>query len=525
MFSPIQVKLSIIQPFTEGFWQIMSLLNASTLKSLPQAIERPAYDRGSIRAGIAHIGVGAFHRAHLAVYLNQCLSQPDQAGWGLLGINLLEHDRPLAEALQAQDGLYTVTALSPEGEAHTQVVGTMVEYLYAPDHPAKVLERLADPSIRIVSLTITEGGYLIDHKGRFQLEDATVQHDLASPEAPQGVFGYLIGALALRRERGITPFTIMSCDNLRHNGSQARRACLAFAEARDPELAGWIGEHVAFPNAMVDRITPATTPEVKARLNELTGVEDQVPVLCEDFVQWVLEDRFGDGRPAFERAGVQLVSDVTPYEEAKIRLLNGAHQMLSYPAFMAGLRQVDVAVRDPLFHDYLRDFLDQDAGVWLHSLPGMELDSYKALLLRRFGNHAIGDQLARLCLDGGSKIPGFLMPTLESCLANGRDARRLAYLLACYDVYLKRGTDDAGEAFELREPNAMDLLEPIIQSESPLTLLQTPVLVGPRAAKDTRFVAQYLALHEVIRASGARHALQQLDRIVEAVDPSHEPAR
>lgn len=494
----------------------MSPLNACTLNSLPVAIERPGYDRAGIRPGIAHIGVGAFHRAHLAVYLDQCLAQADQAEWGLLGINLLEHDRPLATALQAQDGLYSVTALSPDGEARSQVIGAMVEYLYAPDQPGRVLERLADPAIRIVSLTITEGGYLIDHKGRFQLEDATVQHDLASPQTPEGVFGYLIGALALRRQLGIAPFTVMSCDNLRHNGSQARRACLAFAEALNPELAAWIAEHVAFPNAMVDRITPATTPEVRERLNALTGLDDQAPVLCEDFVQWVLEDRFAAGRPAFERAGVQLVSDVTPYEEAKIRLLNGAHQMLSYPAFLAGLRQVDVALHDPLFHDYLRDFLDQDAGIWLHSLPGMELDSYKALLLRRFGNHAIADQLARLCLDGGSKLPGFLLPTLEACLANGRDARRLAYLLACYDVYLKRGTDDAGEAFELREPNAMELLEPIIHSDSPLTLLQNPVLVGARAARDIRFVSQYLALHRAVTEHGARRTLEQLERIADS---------
>lgn len=195
----------------------MSPLNACTLNSLPVAIERPGYDRAGIRPGIAHIGVGAFHRAHLAVYLDQCLAQADQAEWGLLGINLLEHDRPLATALQAQDGLYSVTALSPDGEARSQVIGAMVEYLYAPDQPGRVLERLADPAIRIVSLTITEGGYLIDHKGRFQLEDATVQHDLASPQTPEGVFGYLIGALALRRQLGIAPFTVMSCDNLRHN--------------------------------------------------------------------------------------------------------------------------------------------------------------------------------------------------------------------------------------------------------------------------------------------------------------------
>ena len=488
----------------------MAALNRQTLAALPPGVVGPKYDRTAVRAGIAHIGVGAFHRAHLAIYTERCLANADQSTWGILGINLLPQDRPLAQAFAAQDGHYSVTEMAPNGTRTSLVLGVMVDNLYAPDGPEAVLARLADPSIRIASLTITEGGYLIDEQGQFKLDEPTVVHDLAHRDAPRGVFGFLIGALARRRQNGIPPFTVMSCDNLRHNGDQARRACLAYAKAYDPALAAWMETEVDFPNAMVDRITPATDAARRTELNSLTGLDDQAPVICEDFIQWVLEDKFRHGRPAWENVGVQIVDDVTPYEEAKIRLLNGAHQMLSYPAFLAGLRGVDEALRDPLFHDYLRDFLAGDSAVWLKSLPGMELTSYQRLLLERFANRAIADRLDRLCLDGGPKIPGFLLPTLDACLSNGRDARRLAFLLACYDRYIKVRKDDNGESYPLREPNAMRLLQPIIDSPSPMTLLESEELVGRRAAKDTRFVAQYLALRKQLDEQGVRKTLTAL---------------
>ncbi|WP_394824613.1 mannitol dehydrogenase family protein [Pendulispora albinea] len=491
----------------------MQALNRRALGALPPTVVGPSYERKQVRPGIAHIGVGAFHRAHLAIYVERALARGDANTWGILGINLLDTDRHLASALNAQDGLYTVTEMAPDGSRAHRVIGAMVEYRYAPDSPNQVLARLADPAIRIVSLTITEGGYLIDDRGRFKLDDAVVAYDLAHRDAPRGVFGFLIGALALRRRAGAAPFTVMSCDNLRHNGDQTRRACLAYAQAFDPTLASWIAAEVDFPNAMVDRITPATDPARRAELNAMTGLDDRAPVVAEDFIQWVLEDKFRQGRPRWEEVGVQMVSDVTPYEEAKIRLLNGAHQMLSYPAFLSGLRGVDEALREPLFHDYLRDFLAQDSAIWLESLPGMELESYERLLLERFGNRAIADRLDRLCLDGGSKIPGFLLPTLEACLANNRDARRLAFLLACYDRYLRAGKDDGGTPYPLREPNAMRLLKPIIESNSPLALLQCTDLVGPRPAADARFKAQYLALRAQLDAQGARATLAALPKL------------
>jgi mannitol 2-dehydrogenase len=492
----------------------VSLL-ATSLDTLPPDIEAPTYDRSRVTAGIAHIGVGAFHRAHLAMYTHHTLSDPAMHAWGILGINLLDHDRPLAEALKAQQGLYSVSEFDPRGGRRTHVVGAMVEYLYAPDDGVRVLDRLADPAIRIVSLTITEGGYLIDEHGRFRLDDDTVAHDLAHPETPRGVFGFLVGALEKRRAAGVPAFTVMSCDNLRHNGAQAKKAVLAFARARSEELATWIDREVDFPNAMVDRITPATTPRVRDELNATTGLDDRAPVVCEDFIQWVLEDTFRQGRPAWENHGVQIVDDVSAYEDAKIRLLNGSHQMLAYPAFLSGHRQVDVAVRDPLFNAYLSDFLDDDAGVWLASLPGMELGPYKKKLLDRFSNASIADQLDRLCLDGGSKVPGFLGPTLTACLENGKDARRLAFALATFDRYVRVGKDDNGEGYPLREPNAMRLIQPMIDSGSKDTLIESVELVGPLPARDERFRRQYETYVASLERQGVRRTLEQLDDLVD----------
>ncbi len=478
-------------------------MNRDCLSRLPPGILGPSYPRDAVTAGIAHIGVGAFHRAHLAAYVERCLADVDQRDWGILGINLLERDAGFATDLRAQDGVYSLTELAADGGRVARVIGAIVEYAYAPDDPALVLKRLADPAIRILSLTITEGGYALGREG--------VMHDLANPAMPTTALGLVVGALALRRDAGDPPFTVMCCDNLRHNGDQARHACLRYATALSPELAAWIADNVDFPNSMVDRITPAMDDERRASLNALNGLADLVPVACEDFIQWVVEDRFRHGRPHWERHGVQMVADVSPYEEAKIRLLNGAHQMLSYPAWLAGHRRVDAALADPPFRRYLKAFLDEDAGAFVNSLPGMELEDYKRQLLRRFANSAMSDQIERLCMDGASKIPTFLKPTLEDCLRNGRDARRLAFLLACFDRCVRVGRDDARQPFALREPNAMQWIQPMIDSDSPMTLLRTVAIVGDAAAANTGFVSQYLECVRHLRDHGVRVTLRMVD--------------
>lgn len=479
----------------------MIKLKQDQLSKIPFGCLRPGYNRKFVRAGIAHIGVGGFHRAHLAVYLERCLAAEGHEEWGLCGINLMPQDGTFAKAMKQQDGLYSVTEMSANGNHTTRVIGAMVEYYYGPDNPEDVLKRLSSPDIKIVSLTITEGGYLIDEKGRFKLEHPSIVHDLKNPHQPTTAFGYIVEALARRQKAGIPAFTILSCDNLQHNGNQARNACVSFAKARDPKLAEWIDCEAGFPNAMVDRITPATDLETKNKLRELTGINDEAPVICEDFIQWVIEDDFPLGRPKWESVGAIFTDDVTPYENAKIRLLNGSHLMLAYPAFLKGYRKVDEAMRDPIFFDYLRTFLDRDASPDLRSLPGLDLESYKKTILNRFSNRAIGDQLARLCSDGASKFPKFILPTLQNCLEKGRSIDRIAFKLASYERYL-HGIDEKGASYPINEPNAGHLLNKVITSKSPMTLLEIKEIVGSDLPKHKEFVQKYLEYSRSIQEVG-----------------------
>jgi mannitol 2-dehydrogenase len=489
-------------------------LNQFNLSKLSNGVLKHDYERSKLKAGIVHFGVGAFHRSHQAVYLDNVIQKTRSYEWAICGVGLLPYDLPMKEAMQAQDCLYTVTEMAPEGICSTSVVQCMVEYIYAPDDYDAVTVRLLDPDIKIVSLTITEGGYYIDNKGTFLIDSPAIVQDLANPSSPRSAIGYIVEALARRRNIGIPAFTVMSCDNLRHNGSQAKKACLSYARARDESLAAWIEENVAFPNGMVDRITPATDVSVKERIKNMTGIEDCAPVVAENFIQWVLEDNFKYGRPAYDLAGVMMTDDVTPYEEAKIRLLNGTHQMLSYPAFLAGKRKVDEALNDPVLFGYLRNYLFEAAGKYIPTIVGLDLDVYKETLLHRFSNAAVGDQLARLCLDGGSKIPGFLLPTLKANLEATGTCHSVAYLLACYNYYIRNNIDDNGVEYVLREPNAMATLEPIIASDVPHTLLQCSALVGD-AVLYPQFVADYLKCHTHIQKFGVYKTLESLETILQ----------
>ncbi|MDR1432628.1 MAG: mannitol dehydrogenase family protein, partial [Propionibacteriaceae bacterium] len=304
-------------------------LNNANLAALPANVKRPGYDRAAVTVGIVHIGVGGFHRAHQAMYLDQLLSQGLARDWGICGMGVMPADARMRDALSTQDGLYTLVQKNPDGSQDVRVIGSIIDYVYAPDDPKAAVERLAAPNVRIVSLTITEGGYNFHQvSGEFDLGNPLVQADLADPDRPATVFGLVVAALRLRRERGLAPFTLMSCDNVQGNGIMARRSFTAYAQALDPSLAAWMDTHVAFPNSMVDRITPATTDADRAEVAELIGVEDAWPVVCEDFTQWALEDSFNAGRPPYERVGVEVVADVEPYELMKLRLLNASHQGL-----------------------------------------------------------------------------------------------------------------------------------------------------------------------------------------------------
>lgn len=491
----------------------MVALNEATLANLPERIERPSYDRRAITPGIAHFSVGNFHRAHQAVYLDRCLALPGQEGWGICGIGIVdsEPERAKAGSFARQDGLYTLSRFPPRGEPASTVIGSIVEYLFAPADPAAVLTRLGDPAIRIVSMTITEGGYNIDETtGRFRLDVPDVAHDLANPEAPRTVFGFITAALARRRAHGVPPFTVLSCDNLRHNGDVVRHAVLSFAGARDPGLAGWIDANVTFPNCMVDRITPAVTPGDVRRLNDLTGVDDEMPVFAEDFIQWVVEDRFCDDRPRLEAAGVQFTGDVRAYEQIKLRMLNASHIMLSYPGLLGGYRLVHEAMADRRILGMLRAFLDRDVIPLLDPPSGMELGRYRDSVFERFSNPAIHDQLLRLTSDSGSKIPVFLGDTIRACLDRGSDHRRLAFVLAAFTRYLA-GVDDKGVGFVPQEPHltAADLA--LVNDPDPAAPLRIKALQGLGLEASRAFVGSFTRYRAMISRKGTLGTLEALD--------------
>ena len=428
-------------------------LNDAALSHL-EGIPVPGYDRATLRPGIAHFGVGNFHRAHQAVYVDRYLRQSGDVNWGIVGIGVSDGDaaRRKAAVFTEQDYLYTLTEFDPSGAATSRVIGAMTDYLLAPREPERVLDLLASPSLHLVTLTITEGGYFLETTtGAFAGDRPEVLAEFESA-TPSTVFGFLVRALERRRDRGVAPFTVVSCDNLPHNGNVARTAVLGFAARRDPRLAQWIEDNVAFPNSMVDRVVPYVSPATRDDLNERTGLDDALAVTGESYLQWVLENKFSDVRPALEEVGVQIVDDVTPYETLKLRLLNAPHVLLSYPAVLAGYRLVHEAMADSTLRALLERFVELDVIPILENVPAdVRVRDYAHTIFERFGNPAIGDQLLRIATDGASKIPTFHAPITSRLVHDEKNVAREVLLLACYRRYLG-GVDDRGERFEVTEP-------------------------------------------------------------------------
>jgi mannitol 2-dehydrogenase len=433
-------------------------LCGANLRLIPPGVAVPYYDRRYCTQHIVHIGVGGFHRAHQAVYLDDLLQQEESSGWGICGVGLLPQDRAMHKALKPQDCLYTV--VEADGTAcHARVIGSVLDHLYAPGDPEGVLARMADPQCRIVSLTITEGGYRVNRwTGEFEEWHPEIQHDLQHPHRPAGCFGYLAEALDRRRKRGVPPFTVLSCDNLQHNGDVAKKAVLAFAGRRDPSLAGWLADNGAFPNSMVDRITPATTDEHRLMVARQFGIHDAWPVVTEPFRQWIIEDRFSGGRPAWDQAGVLMTSDVLPYEKVKMRLLNAGHQALCYLGMLLGYEYVHQAIQDEQIRALIRTLMDDEVTPLLPAVPGINLEEYKTNLLRRFANAAIRDRLSRIGTDASVRIREFVLPSILEQLARGGPIRMLSLAVAGWFRYLA-GTDETGGTLEIIDPLATRLTQ------------------------------------------------------------------
>ena len=488
----------------------MRPLNAKSLPSLRAPVSTPTYDRNYVRTGIVHFGVGGFHRSHQAMYLHRLMDEGKALDWGICGVGVLPSDRRMRDTMEAQDCLYTLVVKHPDGSLEPTVIGAIVQYLFAPDNPEAVIEKLADEQTRIVSLTVTEGGYNFHAvTGEFDASFPDVVHDLQPGTAPKTTFGLVTEALVRRRQRDLPPFTVMSCDNVPSNGDAARKSFVAFATLRDPELGAWIEQQVRFPNSMVDRITPVTTDEDKVKISQQFGIDDQWPVVCEPFTQWVLEDEFGGGRPPLEDVGVQLVRDVAPYELMKIRLLNASHQALCYFGYLAGYRLVHEVCQDALFQHLLFGYMDREATPTLQPVPGIDLEEYKQKLLARFSNPNVRDTVARLCAESSDRIPKWLLPVIRQNLATGGEIKRSAAIVASWARYAE-GVDEQNRPIEVVDRLKDRLMANARrQREDPLAFIADRELFGD-LIDDKRFTALYRASLASLYAHGTRVTLRNL---------------
>jgi mannitol 2-dehydrogenase len=477
-------------------------LSDANLHRLADRAQVPTYDRTALTPAVVHISVGGFTRAHQLVYLDE-LAERGSTDWGVVGVGL--HSSTMRDALAPQDHLYTVVERDADAE-RARVVGAMVDYVYAPDAPERVLDLLADERTRVVTMTVTGTAYRIDpHTGEFTPDDEA-RDDLEHPHRPTSVFGYLVEALDRRRRAGLPPFTVLSCDNMQSNGTAARTAVVGYARLRDEVLARWIGDKVAFPSSMVDRITPSTSPEQRDTIAGGLGIDDNWPVITEPFSQWFVEDHFCNGRPPLETVGVRFVEDIGHYELMKTRLLNASHCAIGFLGQLAGLETTDQVVADPVFHDYLDRLMTAEVIPLLPRPAGVDLTEYEQSLLRRFANPAIGDQLGRLSRRGSTKVPNYLLPSLCSALAEGRPHDLLTLALAGWLRYLQ-GTDEAGQPIEVQDQLA-DRLQELARTggDDPRPLLGERSIFGD-LLDDEAFVVRLQGVLEQLAAEGVRSTL------------------
>jgi fructuronate reductase len=429
----------------------MTRLSASTLANVPSGVRVPDYDRGQITPGIVHLGIGAFHRAHMAVYVDDLLSEnPD---WAIIGASLRRPDTK--DALEPQDGLYTVAVRDAAG-THPRVIGSILKVLDANTQREELLDLMASPQIRIVSLTVTEKGYCHDPAtGELDQRHPDVVHDLANPTAPKSAPGMLVEALARRKAAGSAPFAVMSCDNLPSNGATVKRIVTTFASLRDAALGEWVGK-VAFPGTMVDRIVPSTTDADRETVAGLIGAEDAWPIMTEPFTQWVIEDHFPDGRPPFEKVGAQLVEDVEPFERMKLRMLNGSHSTMAYLGYLSGYEYISDVMGDADFVKLVHGLMTEEAMPTL-DMPGVDLGAYRDQLLDRFRNPALKHRTWQIAMDGSQKLPQRLLGTIRERLKAGQPFERLGLGVAAWMRYVV-GIDEKGETIDVRDPLAMRMM-------------------------------------------------------------------
>ncbi len=486
-------------------------LNQENLASMSPIVKTPSYDRDKVKTSIVHIGVGNFHRSHEAYYTNELMERYGVLDCGICGIGLLDYDRRIYNILKDQDGLYTLVIKELDGSLSAKVIGSIVEFIFAPENPIAVIEKMANPDIKIISLTITEGGYnLNEGTGEFDFSNPVIVEDMKNPMSPKTVFGYLAQAMKLRMQRGIGGCTIQSCDNIQGNGNVAKKSLLNYVEKAEPELLPWIEKNVSFPNAMVDRITPVTVAADILKLQEEFHVDDQWPVVCEPFIQWVIEDDFAAGRPEWEKVGAQFVENVVPFENMKLRLLNAGHSVLGMLGALHGYNTIDEAARDEDFSFFLKAFMDNEATPTLGDLGDINLEKYKMSLIERFQNIYIKDLIARICLESSAKIPIFLLPTIKAQLKNGGDFARAAFVVAAWCKY-NDGVDENGKNYVIEDAMSNELIRAAALShQTPIRFLEIEPIFGD-LVKNTTFVDAFLSSLEMLRSKKVKECVKELN--------------
>ncbi|MCT4712449.1 mannitol dehydrogenase family protein [Enterobacteriaceae bacterium H11S18] len=485
-------------------------MNTIASVTLPEGVQQPGYDRQALKTRIVHFGFGAFHRAHQALLTDRVLNA--QGGdWGICEISLFSGDK-LMSALRVQDHLYTVLEKGPNGN-QAIIVGAVNECLNAKlDGMEAIIEKFCEPQVAIVSLTVTEKGYCIDPAtGKLDAANERIMHDQQNPAEPHSVPGILVEALHRRRERGLPPFTALSCDNIPDNGHVVRNAVIGMAEKRSQPLADWIREYVTFPSTMVDRIVPAATEESLQEITDVLGVEDPCAISGEPFIQWVIEDNFVAGRPAWEVAGVEMVDDVMPWEQMKLRMLNGSHSFLAYLGYLAGYQHINDCMADEHFKRAAHQLMVQEQAPTLR-VKGVDLQQYANSLLERFSNPALQHRTWQIAMDGSQKLPQRMLESVRWHLQQGTEWSCLALGIAGWMRYVS-GVDDAGNAIDIRDPLAQKirgLIEQSSENERVAALLSLHEIFGQDLPNDERFVQCVGAAWDELRARGAKQAVANL---------------
>ena len=482
-------------------------LNENNLESIQSTVLKPNYIRSNLSAGILHIGVGNFHRAHLSWYLHRLMQKDLAKDWAIIGSGITQYDVKMREGLQVQDFLTTLIELDPEGNQSCEVVGPMIGYVPVEKNNQKLIIAMSDSNIRIVSLTVTEGGYFLDENGDFNLKHPDIIHDINNPDIPKTVFGVIVSALKNRKKNNIGPFTGLSCDNLMQNGNKLKQAIIGIAKEQDLELSEWINQNCTFPNAMVDCIVPRTG-EIEIDIVRNLGIEDLAPVSHEDFRQWVIEDKFCKGRPPWEKVGVQFSDNVHGYEDQKIRILNGGHQILANAAELLNIETVRDAMKNKMIVSLLEKIEKDEIIPHIKPVPGYTPLKYYELIASRFSNPSIQDTTRRVAFDGSSRHAGFLVPSIKDGIKHNISIIGLSLAEALW-ARMCEGTREDGSIIEPNDPHWEKLNACAKKSkENPLEWLEQLEIYGD-TSKDDKFRDYFSKWLKMIYEEGVENTLNE----------------